>query len=310
MRLRSPIGLMLALLLLALPILACASRPPSQSAPRQDPVSITQFDGVARSYIVHTPSGYSASRPAPVILAFHGAGGTAAGMEALTHLNTVADQDGFLAVYPEGVNHLWSYGKAAALGGVDDVGFITALLDTLAHEYAIDRARVYATGISNGGFFAALLACQRADRIAAVAQVGSTMAIAQAATCAPSRPMPALLFNGTADPIIPYQGTNEGVASLLSAPATTARWAALAGCAPTPTDTMLPATVEDGTAVTSHTYNACAQGASVVLYEITGGGHTWPGGLQYAPVANVGKTTGNLDADSVMWTFFQAHPLR
>ena len=143
------------------------------------------------------------------MLAFHGGGGTAAGMARISGLDAVADQHDFVVVYPQGVGNSWAGGKGdtpADRAGVDDVGFTAALIDHLADQDGIDTRRVFATGLSSGGFMTQRLGCQLADRIAGIAPVAATLIGTIAQTCTPSRPMPVLEIQGTADPLVPYAG--------------------------------------------------------------------------------------------------------
>ncbi len=198
------------------------------------------FGGRVRTYVEHRPPGF---RPGlPVVLAFHGGGGTAAGMARISGLDAVADQHDFVVVYPQGVGNSWAGGKGdtpADTAGVDDVGFTAALIDHLAAEDGIDTRRVFATGLSSGGFMTQRLGCQLADRIAGIAPVAATLIGTIAQTCAPSRAMPVLEIQGTADPLVPYagghvRGRGPGGNPTLSAPATIAHWASVNGCATSP----------------------------------------------------------------------------
>ena len=264
--------------------------------------------GLTRTYLLHVPSRYERAQPAPLLLALHGRLGDGAGMATLTHLNQVSDQYGFLVAYPDGYQRSWADGRGvsnADKAGVDDVVFLSALIDTLSQTYTIDQRRIYVTGISNGGFMTQRLGCDLANRIAAIAVDAATFPVNLAAHCAPAHPLPVLLFNGTSDPLVPYQG---GVVAgergdVLSAPQTAAKWAALAHCAPTPASASVSTTVSDGTAVSYATYSGCAGGVAVEFYTITGGGHTWPGGTQYLPVSVVGRATSNLGASQTLWQF-------
>ncbi len=267
-----------------------------------------EIGGRTRTYLIHVPSKYNSLSPAPLLLALHGRLGDGKGMASLTHLSQVADQYGFVVVYPDGYQRGWADGRGATTADkadVDDVAFLSTLIATLSGTYALDSQRIYVTGISNGGFMAQRLGCDLSAKIAAIAVDAATFPVDLADRCAPSHPMPMLLFNGTADPLVPYGG---GVVAgdrseVFSAQQTAARWAALATCAPTPTSVTAPTLVNDGTSVSYLTYTGCANNAQVRFYTIDGGGHTWPGGVQYLPASVVGKTTHNLDASQTLWAF-------
>jgi polyhydroxybutyrate depolymerase len=270
--------------------------------------------GLTRTYRLHVPTQYDPHHPMPLLLALHGRLGDGKSMATLTHLSQVADQYGFIVVYPDGYQRGWADGRGATTAdkaGVDDVAFLATLIATLSGEYAIDGQRIYATGISNGGFMTERLGCDLSNKIAAIAVDAATFPVDLAARCAPSHPMPALLMNGSADPLVPYGGGvvagDRGV--VYSAPQTAARWAAISHCAPTPATALVPTTVNDGTSVSYVTYTGCADGVQVRFYTIINGGHTWPGGTQYLPVAVVGKATRNLDASQVAWQFLAQYTL-
>ncbi len=270
--------------------------------------------GRVRTYLVHRPPGFHPGLP--VVLAFHGGGGTAAGMARISGLDAVADAHGFVVVYPQGVGNSWAGGKGdtpADAAGVDDVGFVDALIDQLAAQDGVDPTRVFATGLSSGGFMTQRLGCQLAPRIAGIAPVAATLIGTIAQTCAPTVPMPVLEIQGTADPLVPYggghvRGRGPGGNPTLSAPATVAHWAQVNGCTTPPETAALPVVVRDGTRARTDTYRC--PGGPVVLYSVIGGGHTWPGGEQYLPVGVVGRTSRQFDASETMWSFFASLPPR
>lgn len=311
---RSPglVALGLAVLLSPLAIV----HPAVAGAPSAgDRIGHLRFGGLNRAYLVHVPPGARAGLP--VVLAFHGGGGTAAGMARISHLDQVADEHRFLVVYPQGYGNSWAGGKGdtpADRAGIDDVGFVSALIDRLAIEERIDTTRVFATGLSSGGFMSQRLGCQLSNKIAGIAPVAATLLVNIAATCAPGHPMPVLEIQGTADPLVPYggghvAGRGAGGNPTLSTPATAARWANINGCPTEPRTTAPPTVVSDGTRVRIDTYEPCT-GAPVVLYTVIGGGHAWPGGEQYLPVAVVGRTTRQFDASETIWGFFDGLPPR
>ena len=166
--------------------------------------------GQNRSYLVHVPAKYDGKTPVPVVLALHGAAMNGPMMAVFCGLNPKADAAGFIAVYPSGTGAgpllLWNAGGFADKDRPDDVAFIRALLDDLGSVAKVDPKRVYATGMSNGGMMCYRLAAELSDRIAAVAPVAGTMAIAKAS---PKRPVPVMHFHGTADALIPFDGPRK-----------------------------------------------------------------------------------------------------
>lgn len=270
------------------------------------------FGGVLRTYRFYVPKGIQNQSRIPLVIVLHGGGGDGKGMTTLTNFNDVAEREKFLAVYPDGLNKSWNDGREGKPGAtdVDDVGFISALIDKLETEYSIDPQRIYATGISNGGFFAQRLACQLFNKIAAIAPVAATFPDFSMPLYAPTVPMPVLMINGTSDPLVPYNG---GVVAgdrgkIISVAATVAQWVKIGGCSPTPQVSMLPDTADDGTQSRREVYDGCASNAQIVLVTVIGGGHTWPGGFQYLPQIIIGKTSRDFDATEMIWEFFKSHP--
>jgi len=277
-----------------------AGPPPDPcTAPAQPPgdsVWTVTVGGVARQFKVHIPPSYDATVPTPLVVAFHGVNCTASQQIMISRLPEKADAAGFIAIHPEGVGKSWNGGTCcgdAFRQQVDDVGFTAAILDEAEAQLCIDRRRIFATGISNGAYMAHRLACEMADRVAAIAPVsGGNLML----TCQPARPIGVLYFHGTADTIVPYNG-------LLALPAaldTFHRWAQIDGCSGTPVQTFANGD--------SHceTYQTCGAGVEVTLCTIEGGGHQWPGGFE---IPLLGHRTTDLSANDAMWDFFQRHPL-
>ena len=273
-----------------------------------------QVGNVTRSYLLHVPPSYDQSKSLPLVFVFHGGESQARQMERYTGLSDLADRKGFIAVYPEGVDKHWNDGRETATK-VDDVGFVVALIEHLGRSLKIDRQRIYATGISNGGMFSQRLACELSGTIAAVASVTASMPEALSARCQPSSPISVLMVHGTADPLIPYRGgampgkTLGG--SVLPVPETIGYWAAHNRCSRQPINTQLPdRDVQDGTRVRREAYVQCAGGVEVVLYTVEGGGHTLPGGRQYLPERLIGRTSRDIDGSETIWDFFEKHSAR
>ncbi|MFN0143526.1 MAG: alpha/beta hydrolase family esterase [Mycobacterium sp.] len=243
------------------------------SANLGDPPGALTIGGLQRTYLVHAPAG---GAPVGLVLNLHGAGMTGGEQAALTDYNAVADQYGFVVAYPDGIDLSWADGRGASVPdrqGVDDVGFLAALIDRLSVEYGIPAGRVFVTGMSAGAFMANRLACDRADLVAAIAPVAGTLGTG--VPCAPSRAVSVLQIHGTADPVVPYTGGGMigrgGASEIMSAPALAGLWSALDRCASPPIpDAPAPAEVPRLVA------EGCAGGAEVVLVTVNGGGHIWP----------------------------------
>ncbi|HKC49107.1 MAG TPA: PHB depolymerase family esterase [Gemmatimonadales bacterium] len=262
--------------------------------------------GQEREYLLYVPASLDRTRPAPLVISLHGAGLWGAAQREISQWNRVADRERFLVVYPSGAPgagpRVWHLEANDSLP--QDVRFIAALIDTLAAQFDIDRTRIYADGLSNGGGMAFALSCTLSDRIAAVGLVGPALTLPWR-WCTDRHPIPAIWFHGTADRAAPYHGGTSLVAPtepFPSIPAFVAKWAQRNRCGATPQDSSIAADI------TRSVYTQCADDATVVLYTIRGGGHTWPGGGPL-PDAWVGPTNREIDATSLIWAFFCEHPL-
>jgi len=280
-----------------------------------------QINGLDRHYFVHLPPNFNKDKSWPLVFCLHGGGGEGKGINGLTGYNAVADSQGFIVVYPDAIEHNWNDGRGdlmvrSHIENIDDVAFISALIDKLAGEYNIDRKMVYATGISNGALMSHRLGCELADKIAAIAPVAGNIPEKMAPIWTSSRPMPVLIINGTDDPLVPWDGGyitafGQKRGRVLSVADTVKFWAGKNGCSALPETVQLPdVSSMDGTTVTRESYSGCRNNADVLLYAVKGGGHTWPGGFQYLPAAIVGKTCRDFNASEVIWEFFKQHPLK
>jgi polyhydroxybutyrate depolymerase len=271
-------------------------------------------DGLERAFRVYLPSGHD--DPLPILLVLHGGGGSAGNMEWLTQnaFERIADRDGVLVVYPEGIGNSWNDGRQdlraeAAQRGIDDVGFLRALPAELAENYRVDLWLVYATGISNGGFMSFRLACDAADVFAAVAPVTANLSADVAPQCMPQRPISVAIVNGTEDPLVPWGGGEVRVlrqrrGEVLSTMATLERWRELDDCGTVETGPVIDSVADDETTLRRHRAR-CARSTEILLFEIVGGGHTWPGGVQYLPELIVGRTSRELEASEAIWEFLR-----
>jgi polyhydroxybutyrate depolymerase len=261
-----------------------------------DQMGAIDVDGRPRSYILHVPPKHTGALPLVIVL--HGATQGDASAESMSGMSVLGDRENFIAVYPQGTGKLvtWNAGNCCGYAqgnNVDDVGFLRALIAKLEKGYRIDAKRIYVTGISNGAMMSYRAACEMADVVAAVAPVEG----AQNVDCRPSSPVSVIVFHGTADVLVPYNGgstpfqigphrTDTSVAE------TIAFWVKRDACAPSPKR-------EESKQVHVDTYSACKDGTGVALYTIQGGHHMWPG------LSISGNT---LPATELMWKFFAEHP--
>lgn len=291
-----------------------------------------------RDFLLHVPEGYDPAVPVPVVVVFHGGGGDKEGALRLTCpegeegddgcLVALADREGFAVVAPEGTGslfgmHTWNAGGGvdgwrcvsgkACEDGVDDLAYVDALLDEVEAAVAVDADRVYATGISNGGAMSHRVACERADRFAAVAPVAGANQLAAATGCEPSRPVPVLQIHGTEDPCWAWDGGDAACLQkdddvYVSVDESMAGWATRNGCGGAAGTEALPDAEDDGTTAIRHTWPGCA--ADVELLEVVGGGHTWPRGWSYLSERRIGPTSQDFSVNEEIWAFFAAHPSR
>jgi polyhydroxybutyrate depolymerase len=268
--------------------------------------------GIVRAYQVHLPA-RKASQTLPLVLVLHGGRGDGAGMRSLTGMDSSSDTAGFIVLYPDGLQKQWADGRGATepeKAGVNDVAFLSSLVKQLSSEVNADPKRIYATGISNGGFMGARLACDASGVFAAVSVVAATIPENVRANCKPSRAVPFMLIHGTADTFVPEVGGTilKGEGGEAASTANTVNlWRGLNKCPSAAVQTQInPA--NDGTSISLERYTGCASGSEVAFYKVTDGGHTWPGGSQYLPVIIVGKTSRDLNASETMLAFFKNHP--
>jgi len=261
------------------------------------------FGGQSRNYRLHVPPSYNGTDAVPLIFNLHGYTSNATQQEFYSGMNAVSDTAGFIVCYPNGIGNAWNSGFTPPyFGGVDDVGFISVLIDSLSNQYNIDPARVYSCGMSNGGFMSYRLACELGNRIAAIASVTGTMTGLQLDNCAPVRPIPSLQIHGTLDQTVAYQGNalSESVDSVMQ------YWITANGCTqPVLLDT-LPDLVLEGSTVTTQRWTNCSGGTEVYHFKVANGGHTWPGAFSIPS----GITNQDINATQEIWNFFNrfTHP--
>jgi polyhydroxybutyrate depolymerase len=255
---------------------------------------------MGRDVRVHVPASYDPGAATPIVINLHGLADSGAGQADLTHMDDVADANGFVALYPDGTGSPlgWNGGACcnpASASGVDDVAFVSAVIDEAESRLCVDDDRVFAAGFSNGAFLAHRLACELADRVAAIGAVSGVVGIPE---CESSRPIAVIDVHGTSDLVIPFGG--GGINGNESVDTTIDRWVTRDGCA---SDTS---TVYDHGDATCVSHGGCTGGTEVELCTIDGGGHQWPGGKDLGFLN--GKRSTDLDASAAIWAFLAAHP--
>ena len=288
-------------------ILACAalgaSNASAQSALVRDTITV---GGRVREYFVAAP-GANAQRPAPLVLFLHGRGYTAPGASAHQMFDAVAVPAGAIVVYPQGIDSHWNDGRDYFRDG-DDVAFVRALLARIKQRERIDTARVFVVGWSNGGIMAYTLACRLPGTFAAVGTVGGALPVNDIPRCANATPVSVIAIHGTEDPLVYYDGGGLRGA-MLGAEKNAAYFARLSGCDSTPARTDLPPrTPASATHATRVEFANCRRGRAVVLYELVGAGHGWPGENGPMPDSIIGPPSDAVNASALIWEFFGSHP--
>ncbi len=266
-------------------------------------------NGQSRTYLSYVPVERNGKHLAAFMI-FHGSGSTAAKTERYTNFDRFADGHDLAAVYPQGIDNHWNDGRINGReSSADDVAFVRAMLAALTADETIDPKRVYATGISNGGFMSLHLACVIPDAIAGIGVIAADQPVD--AACPSPRPLPAIFFHGTADKFVPFDGGpiakgfgNRG--TVLGERQTIAIWQKRNGCGAVSETQLSPKDQSNPMRVTVEGYS-CPAGQGLENVIIEGGGHTWPGARQGAMITMLlGPVDDDIDANQMMWGFFQS----
>ncbi|PKP53399.1 MAG: hypothetical protein CVT92_04470 [Bacteroidetes bacterium HGW-Bacteroidetes-1] len=261
------------------------------------------YDNLSRNYRLYVPSSYNPAIAAPLVINLHGYGSNNIEQEFYGDFRPIADTAGFLVVHPNGTpdNTNTMHWNTFGTSNVDDVGFLSALIDTIGAHYNLDSGRIYSTGMSNGGFMSYSLACSLSSRIAAIASVTGSMVTTNFAACVPLRPLPVMQIHGTADGTVPYNGNQffVPVATLLN------YWIGHNNCETDPIITQVPdINTMDGCTAEHYFYGGGEKGSTVEHYKIIGGGHSWPGAL-----VNINVTNMDFSASKEIWRFLSKYSL-
>jgi polyhydroxybutyrate depolymerase len=308
----------------AVPSAGCGGSAVGATELERREVAVTRPEsGEARWFLLSAPTANDGVTPLPLVVDFHGLSEGASIHAAHSNLSPFAEENDFVVAFPNGTGTPVRWNILSAPGdpsggetppeAAADLAFVDAMLDQIEADLCIDRARIYATGLSNGAGMTSLVGCERANRFAAIAPVAG---VRLPEGCGPT-PTPMVAFHGTLDPILFYNGGVGNLVGLMSGtaemvvpdavldgpgyPAAARAWAAHNGCEPEPEKTRITSQVE-------HWVFDCPQGGDVEFYAIEGGGHTWPGSQFSVGIeAIAGPTTFDIDANEVMWAFFSRH---
>lgn len=277
-------------------------------------------DGLVREYIVHIPKKFEGQALMPLVMVFHGGGGTAEQIVKETKFNKLSDKEGFVVVYPNAVDKNWSDGRIGDKLPMDrdDVKFISNLIDTISALYKIDTRYVFSCGISNGGFFSIYLAYKLSNKILAIAPVAANIPDNLKDVFKTEYPVSVLLINGTKDPLVKYDGgyigfrdEEGGRGKSISTDWTVKILTKNDDCQQsTKIEEVNDKDGDDGCTAEKFTYYRCKDNSEVVLVKISGGGHTWPGGSQYLPKILIGNVCKDFSATEMIWEFFKSRSYR
>lgn len=271
-----------------------------------------KFDGLDREYVLHLPSSYSEGNEHALVIFLHGGKGTPESVAKQSSWIDKSDDENFILIFPKGENKHWNDGRGTTKSSeedVDDVGFISFLIDEINTLYTINTNKVFVSGVSNGGFMSHRLACELSDKITAIASVVATLPKNQ--VCNPSNLMPVLSILGTEDIYVPYEGgeMEKGAGgTILSADETVAKWSELNGCLSETETTTLEDKKDDGTTVSIISAKSCSGTSQVILYKVIGGGHEWQGATGFSVAKKGdGHKCKEIDATDVVWDFFSQY---
>ncbi len=270
--------------------------------------AVLSNQGYSRKFYIYTPKSYNPARPMPLVMVFHGDGGSGRSISTVTHFNDLAEQKGFIAVYPDAINNKWSL-SVKSTRKVDDGLFIASLIEHIQQTKNIDSTRIYATGFSKGAILAQALACQMPNKIAAFASVAGSLPVRLKPSCL-SHPVSMMMINGTKDQSVNYEGdTTSQHLPLISIPETVNFWRTQDQCSSPAQNKQLSKPNPSHLLVKTSRYANCRSGSEVMLASVVNGGHFWPGGTSSDPTLNKVNASLGFNASSTIWDFFDRHSL-
>ncbi len=297
----------------------------------QEWVILPEFDAeeiISRTWRTYVPTSYDPAVPMPLVVLLHGRPGTGVGMALITDMNRIAEENGFIAVYPDGMNDSmppnqggeWNYVRGVPIFVSfierDDTQFLIDMVADISQGLNVDQSRLYLTGFSNGGFMTQRVACEASDAFAAFAPVGATLFPGLETLCIEQETgtLPIMLMHGTEDVSIPWEGSQRagpgGQMVFYTSPVVTAvgTWALHNGCdANAPEITQLESNGETNTIVNIVDFQDCAEGGKTIFYMIEGGGHNWPGVPGVIGEGIAGQVNTDIHAGQVIWDFFSQY---
>ena len=256
-----------------------------------------------RTYLLHLPKDYQAQNNYPLVVLLHGANLSAKDMIAITDFNSTADKHGFIALYPNGQNKSWDYLSRPELNS--DTLFIKSLVAKITKDYNVDSNRIYLAGFSNGGFMAERMLCENEGLFAAFASVSAQIFRELPIFCATPKATSILLIHGTADHILPFDGSGRQLPSVTGS---FEYWLQYLSCSTDVLGSELDS-IDEETRVSLFKAQDCANNQDLYLYVVVNGGHNWPGHTGFIPFSIAGHTSKDIDASELLWEFFSKHSL-
>jgi len=266
----------------------------------------TFFDGLSRDYIMYVPDSYDENQNIPIVFNLHGGSSTAEEqMNSISDMRSISENESFILVYPQATNDpngipIWNLGGVNSKAtDVDDVGYISHIIEKISNFYSVDQDRIYVAGFSNGAYLSFELACKLSDKIAAFASVAGHMFVDTYNECSPSHPTPFLSINGTEDN---YQGIGS---YYISVDESNNYWTEFNS-----TDTLpvirdiADINTSDGSTVKYYSWRNGTNGVEVDHYKVIGGGHSWPSSAGADKANNKGGFNGDIDSNVLIWNFF------
>lgn len=283
-------------------------------------IEYLKFEGYERSFRIFVPESYSLKKNYPLVFVLHGGGGQAKGLVKTTRarFNNLANRDGFIVVYPNGIEKSWNDGARDTIGfarkqNINDVGFFEKLIKNLQLKFAVDSSQIFACGISNGGFMVQRLAYELPDKIKGIGVVAANLSLDQSEKKTPDKPVPIIFINGTEDPLVPYNGGQVAVfksnrGAVLSVPESIEIWKEINACSVKVETYSFPDVNKKDECVAIKTIwqNSENPKIKVVAVKVKNGGHTWPGTNQYLPRRLVGNTNNDFNGCDEIWNFFKS----
>lgn len=279
-----------------------------------------EHQNLQRKFMIHLPPNFNNSSKRPLVINLHGGSGNMVNAQGFSLFNPVADNNNFVILWPQGYGiaspgFSWADGRntSADQEGIDDVGFILKLTDTIINRFNIDTNRIYICGFSNGGFMVQRIACENPKTFAAMATLGCSMDTNLYKNCNPSKSIPFAFFNGTSDPAMPYFGgsmQNPQVTPVIPVDSMVNFWVKENKCITKIPKINVPDTfINDNSTVELYEFNDCDCNSKIKFYKIINGGHTWPGVYIPSQESVLGVTNRDINASNEIWNFFKTFSL-